>query len=201
MINDFFWGSDHGKLAHDFLHCVGCRHLDGDICSVASLIISKFVTLIAFLVTASAVAGDELKNWFGDPFFQIAGDVPACPVPLGPLLTEAEMKGEAHSRAERGTSCWMAGQCRQPNAYLYDAAIAQAIRGRMMSEELRGSSVWITVKRRFVWAEGCVAGAAQAAHIEAVLREVPDVERVFINLMPATAGRPPYPALPEKLNK
>jgi hypothetical protein len=147
------------------------------------------------------VAVEGLKNWFGDPFIQVADGLPACPVPLGPLLSEAEMKSESHSRVERGTSCWMAGQCSQPNAYLYDAGIARAVQARLAHEKLAGSSVWITVKRRFVWAEGCIADPSQAARIEAALKEVPDVERVFINLMPGTTGKTPYPTLQERSGK
>ena len=46
--------------------------------------------------------------------------------PLGPAYTEAERRVEAHSRLERGTTCWLAGQCAEPNAYRYDAANAIA---------------------------------------------------------------------------
>jgi len=141
-------------------------------------------------------AGEDtaLKNWFGDPFFQVADTLPRCPQPLGPLLTESGMKSEAHSRAERGTTCWMAGDCRLPNAYHYDAAIAEAIRERMPA--VHDANLWITVKRRFVWLEGCMADTSKVAELERLLKAVPDVEHVFVNVMKGSEGRPPYPALP-----
>lgn len=146
---------------------------------------------------AAAADNAALRNWFGDPFFQVSKDLPHCPVPLGPLLTEAEMKGESHSRVERGTSCWLAGECKQPNAYLYDAAIADAIRQRLADDpDFKGASLWITVKRRFVWAEGCIVNPEQARAIETLLKSVPDVERVIVNLMPGVSGKPPYRVLP-----
>lgn len=63
---------------------------------------------LAWLVAGTACAdGDVPRNWFDDPFFQIANGIPKCPRPLGPFLTESEMKAESHARAERGTSCWL----------------------------------------------------------------------------------------------
>jgi len=61
--------------------------------------------------------GDDprLLNPFGDPFVQ-ATSGRACPAPLGPAYSEAERRIEAHSRAERGTTCWLAGLCAEPNA-------------------------------------------------------------------------------------
>jgi hypothetical protein len=125
--------------------------------------------------------------------------MPQCPVPLGPLLTESEMKSESHSRIERGTSCWMAGECAQPNAYLYDAGIAASIRERFdKSDAFAAASLWITVKRRWVWVEGCMADDGQASMLEALIRSVPNVERVIVNVMPGAAGKPPYATLEPK---
>lgn len=134
-----------------------------------------------------------LRNWFDDPFFQVADSLPGCPVPAGPLITEAEMKAESHSRAERGTTCWLSGACSEPNAYLYDARIAQHIREELGVQGR--ASLWITVKRRFVWLEGCVTDGAQAAQLESRLKAVPQVERVFVDVMTGVDGKPPYRTL------
>jgi hypothetical protein len=117
---------------------------------------------VACSVCATAEADSIIrKNWFSDPFFQVRAGVARCPVPRGPLLTEAEMKSESHSRVERGTSCWMAGKCARPNAYLYDAALAKTVHARFdHSEAFKDASLWITIKRKFVWVEGCVAAGA-----------------------------------------
>jgi len=160
-------------------------------------------TMFAVLTLAAAGAHGAghgaLKNWFNDPFFRVSAGIPDCPLPLGPLLTEAEMKAESHSRVERGTSCWMAGECKQPNAYLYDAGIAQTIRQRFQSTgAFDKDSLWIAVSRRFVWAEGCVTDPRKAAEIEALLRTVPDVERILVNVTSPAMQHPAYTTLREE---
>ena len=156
------------------------------------------MAIVFALSGTGALAQDDapLKNWFNDPFFPLVQDMRECPVPRGPFMTEAEMKAESHSRIERGTTCWMTGQCKEPNAYLYDAGIADAIRKRFADDPaLRGMSLWITVKRRFVWVEGCSVDAARAAGLEAMFREMPEVERVLVNVMQGVDGKPPYARL------
>ncbi|WP_420476158.1 transporter [Noviherbaspirillum sp. ST9] len=153
--------------------------------------------LFALALTASGAAyadNTALRNWFDDPFFQIADTMPGCPVPLGPLLTDTEMKAESHARAERGTSCWLSGACVEPNAYRYDAEIARYIRKHVTVHG--AASLWITVKRRFVWIEGCVERREQASDMESRLKDVPDVERVFADVMTGVEGSPPYRRAP-----
>lgn len=146
--------------------------------------------------TAQAQPGAEARrNWFDDPFFRASADLPGCPVPLGPLLTAAEMRREAHYRAERGTNCWLEGKCAKANAYAYDKPIAADLAQRLKTTRaFAGSSVWITVQRRFVFVQGCVSKPSQADRIRRFLAGVPDVERVIDDLMIGTAGRAPYPA-------
>lgn len=161
----------------------------------------KYGALPLCLLFAASIANAEdqpvRKNWFDDPFFQVRNAIANCPQPLGPLLTEPEMKSEAHSRIERGTSCWMAGQCKEPNAYRYDAAIGKAVEARFQSEpKFRDASLWVTVKRRFVWVEGCVANAADAQELERFALSVPDVERAIVNVKTSADSKPPYPVLP-----
>ena len=62
--------------------------------------------LVAGTVGAAPVTSDtpaERRNWFDDPFFQIASGLPGCPVPLGPFYTEAERRTQMHSRLERSS--------------------------------------------------------------------------------------------------
>jgi hypothetical protein len=68
------------------------------------------------------------KNWFDDPFSQVAKGLPTCPAPKGPLYTEADRRTQIHSRLERGTSCWLAGKCADSNAYRYDQPLASKVR-------------------------------------------------------------------------
>jgi hypothetical protein len=150
---------------------------------------------LALLVAGAALAdGGVLRNWFDDPFFQLADSLPGCPVPLGPLVTESEMKAESHARAERGTSCWLSGACSEPNAYMYDARIARYIREHVTVQG--AASVWITVQRRFVLIEGCVERGEQASELASRLKDVPDVERVLVDVMTDVQGTPPYRRAP-----
>lgn len=156
---------------------------------------SRRALVLALLATAAGLAhGDELKNWFGDPYFQVRAAVAACPVPRGPFTTEEEMRRSAHARAERGTRCWQEGKCTKPNSYLYDAGIADEVRKRFAaSRALQAASLWVTVQRRIVWVEGCAADGSAARRIVRLLREVPDVEQVIVNVAPPSVARPPYP--------
>ncbi|WP_151636823.1 BON domain-containing protein [Noviherbaspirillum aerium] len=148
---------------------------------------------LAGVFTISAKAeGAVLQNWFDDPFLQVSSDMPGCPQPRGPYMTEAERTSEAHSRIERGTSCWLAGACAEPNSYRYDASIAQAVGRQADKEVFNGSSIWLTVQRRFIRAEGCVTDRRQAQAIERWLGGIADVERVIVEVMQGTRDRPPY---------
>jgi hypothetical protein len=140
--------------------------------------------------------GEELRNWFNDPFYQVRGDLKDCPVPRGPFMDEAQKLRETHNRAERGTTCWLSGKCSKPNAYLYDPDIAAAAKARFEAAAgLEGSSLWITVQRRIVWIEGCVPEAVTDQKLEALARDVPDVEQVIVVVARAPGGKIPYQTL------
>jgi hypothetical protein len=117
--------------------------------------------LIALLaLPALAWAADEpRRNVFDDPFVQLTHGLPACPVPPGPTLTEAEAKAQAHGRIERGTSCYRAGRCRLPNSYLYDKEIMPRVQKAVDADGRfeRTTSVWATGQRRWIWLQGCVS--------------------------------------------
>jgi BON domain len=120
-----------------------------------------------------------LMNPFNDPFVQ-ATSGQACPAPLGPAYTETTRRAETHSRVERGTSCWLAGKCAEPNAYRYDAANAKAAVAALQGESsLATSAIWVTAQRRLIYLEGCVADAAQAAKAEALAKAAPDIDQVI----------------------
>jgi osmotically-inducible protein OsmY len=116
-----------------------------------------------------------------------------CPQAEGPLLTEAQIRAEAHDRAQRGTSCWLAGRCRLANAYLYDAEIIPRVEKAILADGRYGqTSVWALGQRRFVWLKGCVASPEQSQALEAMVRRIDDVEGVQNELMVGTDGQPPY---------
>ncbi len=146
---------------------------------------------------AQAQPAPEKKNWFDDPFFQVSAGLPGCPVPEGPLLTQEEQRQEAHWRAERGTSCWLAGQCRDSNAYRYDKTLAPQVEAALKSlPGIAGSSVWVVLQRRWVFLQGCVASPGQALALEQAAKAVPEVEAVVPMLGVGTRTEPRYPVAP-----
>ncbi|HZV92573.1 MAG TPA: BON domain-containing protein [Caldimonas sp.] len=143
----------------------------------------------------AAPAERMLMNPFHDPFVQALAGRP-CPPPLGPAYTDAEIRLEEHSRVERGTSCWLAGKCAEPNAYRYDAANAKAAVAALRSDaSLATGAIWVTAQRRFIYLEGCVADAAQAARAEAAVKALADVDRV-IPALSLPGERAPYARAP-----
>jgi hypothetical protein len=158
--------------------------------------------LATVVAAATAADGDggERRNWFDDPFIQVTAAMPACPVPDAPLLTEEQMRREAHYRAERGTSCFQAGRCRLPNAYLYDKEIApRVVKAITVDGRFADTSVWIEGQRRWVWLKGCVARAAQKQALEQLVRSIDDVEAVIDQLqVGTTASPPPYRTAPAR---
>ena len=150
--------------------------------------------LPGLLSAGAGTAAEPKRNWFDDPFVQVAAGLPSCPVPEGPLYTEAERRQQMHSRLERGTSCWLAGRCSDANAYAYDRRIAEAARPVLAAVlGVRRASVWVTVQRRWVYLQGCVPSRALARRLERAARGLPEVETVVPDLMVGTRGRPPYP--------
>ncbi|MFO1340918.1 MAG: BON domain-containing protein [Burkholderiaceae bacterium] len=134
---------------------------------------------------ATDAADEPRRNVFDDPFVQLTHGLPACPVPPGPLLTEAEARAQAHGRAERGTSCFRAGRCRLPNSYLYDREIMPRVQKAVDADGRfeRTTSVWATGQRRWVWLQGCVGTAADGQALEALVRGLDDVEGVVNELV------------------
>jgi len=142
-------------------------------------------------------SGDELRNWFADPFFTVREAVRDCPVPLGPLTNGDERRTQTHTRSERGTRCFLEGRCTRPNSYLYDEDIAAGVRARFAaSRAYRDASLWVTVQRRIVWIEGCVAPGYRSGSLERLVRDVPDIELVVVNVRQGPRGTIPYRRLP-----
>lgn len=134
------------------------------------------------------------KNWYGDPFFALSAAAAACPTPLGPRMTREEAADDAHYRAERGTSCWLAHRCSKPNSYMYDADIATAVRNQLRDAPLlAGTSLWITVQRRFVYVDGCVPADFDRLALQRRLAAIQDVDRVFVRVTSDPRAMLPYP--------
>jgi hypothetical protein len=144
---------------------------------------------------AAADAADAAeRNWFDDPFFQVSAADPACPLPAGPFVDERGRREQAHRRAEKGATCWLAGHCERPKAYLYDADIAASIQQAFAAaaERFAGSTLWATVQGRVVYVEGCARDAAQVADAESLVRALPYVEQAITIVRVPPERTPPY---------
>jgi len=154
----------------------------------------RSLIFLASLACAHAAAQDDALqlNPFHDPFVQATAGR-ACTAPRGPAYTETQRNQEAHYRVERGTSCWLAGTCSEPNAYRYDARIADAVVAALRADAaMADSRIWVIAERRFVYLQGCVANAAQAAAAEALAKAAPDVQLV-IPMLAVPGEAPRYP--------
>jgi hypothetical protein len=138
--------------------------------------------LVAFtgvlgLVNATA---EEPRTYQLDPFAQATDGFASCPSAKPPVLTEQEMRVQAHGRAERGTSCCLAGSCECGGAYKRDPEINErviaAIRG---DKRFRDSSVWVTTMRKFVTLQGCVRSRQQSNALERLAKRQWDVALVW----------------------
>jgi hypothetical protein len=142
---------------------------------------------------SAGAPAEEPKNWFDDPFFQVSHAIVGCPLPAGPFISEAERRVQAHSRAERGTTCWLSGACDRPSFYAYDRDIAAALTAAFAERHpYPQSTLWITVQGRVVYVEGCVADPRAAGGLEAYARTVPNVQQAVAAVYAGGRGRPPY---------
>ena len=152
---------------------------------------------LAAFWTAACPAQSGLSNGFDDPFFQLSSALPDCPLPMGPFVTEAERRVQAHHRAEKGTTCWLNGECDRPNFYAYDADIAEALRGALAGWPGRGALVtgttlWVTVQGRVVYIEGCARGETAVAGLEALAKGLPHVLQATAAVRTDQSAPPPY---------
>jgi hypothetical protein len=159
---------------------------------------ARKLSIALALVTASGAASAEtLLNYGNDPFMHVSSRIAACPEPAGPRISEAEWRRDAHHRIEHGNHCWIEGRCRLPNAFLYDKEIAESLKRRLdtLSAALpawRESSLWITVRGRWLTVQGCTGATFPKAQFLDGMREVPDVERVIDQTTPTPSRGVPY---------
>jgi hypothetical protein len=115
-----------------------------------------------------------------DPFTQVTSGYPGCPEAKPPILTEQEMRVSAHERAERGTSCCLAGTCECGGAYKRDPEINERVAAAIRANaQLANTSVWVTTTRKFVTLSGCVRSSTQKKALERLVKGQSDVAIVW----------------------
>ncbi|NPC56310.1 BON domain-containing protein [Caenimonas soli] len=146
-----------------------------------------------FLVLCLPSRAQERSNFFDDPFVQVTAAMPGCPVPEGPLVTQAEVRAQAHVRSQHGGSCYRSGRCRLANSYLYDKEIIpRAVLYLQQDGRFDNTSVWLLGERRLVTLMGCVQSREQGEAMEKAVLLVDDVMGVVNHLMIGTEGKPLY---------
>lgn len=132
-----------------------------------------------------AGAADPMEQGhFDDPFMQITSGIATCPNQERTKLTPAEIWTETHWRSERGTSCYRAGRCRYPNAYMYDKELSMRVEKSILADpRFLNTSVWMEGYRRWIVLKGCVSSQEQAREVERIVRNIDDVEAVINELV------------------
>jgi hypothetical protein len=151
------------------------------------------LALTVVSTSCSAQAGEDMQNWFNDPFFQISSSIPTCPLPAGPFASEIDRRIQSHRRAEKGTTCWLAEECARPNAYVYDQDIASAFQAAVRDRDpFPNTTLWVTVQGRVLYIEGCATEEAITARVEAFARSIPNVQQAIAIIRTDASSRPPY---------
>jgi hypothetical protein len=145
---------------------------------------------IAMLCFSLHVDGETPQSYLLDPFAQATSGHEGCPPAMPPLLDEQQMRSQAHSRAERGTSCCLAGTCECGGPYKHDAEIndrvVEAIRA---DKQFRDTAVWVTTTRGFVSLQGCVRSPAQKSALGRVVKRQPGVVLVWNEVVASRRGK------------
>jgi len=152
----------------------------------------RFALIVAATALPALAGADDYQL---DPFEQATAGFAACPTVPPPTLTPEQMRAQAHSRVERGTSCCLAGTCECGGSYKHDpeinAHVAAAIRD---DARFRDASIWITTTRKFVTLQGCVRTSAQKRTLERLVRRQPDVAIVWNETTVGPVGHVPRKA-------
>jgi hypothetical protein len=144
--------------------------------------------VIAMLCFTLRVDAQTSQSYLLDPFAQATSGDERCPAAKPPMLDEQQMRSQAHSRAERGTSCCLAGTCECGGPYKHDAEINdRVIEAIRVDKRFRDTAVWVTTTRGFVTLRGCVRNPAQKNALRQVVKRQSGVVLVWNEV---TAGRP-----------
>jgi hypothetical protein len=145
---------------------------------------------VAMLCLAWHVAAQAPQTYLLDPFSRATSGDEGCPTVRPPVLDEQQMRAQAHSRAERGTSCCLAGTCECGGPYQHDPEIndrvVEAIRA---DKRFRDTAVWVTTTRGFVTLQGCVRTPEQRDALGRAVKRQPGVVLVWNDVTTRRAAK------------
>jgi hypothetical protein len=135
---------------------------------------------VAMLGVASGAAPEVSQSYLLDPFAQATDGDRRCSPVSAPVLDEQQMRAQAHSRAERGTSCCLAGTCECGGPYKHDAEINDRVVASIRADtRFRDTAVWVTTTRGFVTLQGCVRSQSQKTALGQLVKRQPGVVLVW----------------------
>lgn len=138
---------------------------------------------VALLFTTSATLAQaaDADNPYGDPPpLQATHGIARCPAPKPRILTAEQARREAHQRVERGTSCWLAGQCEPGGDYKHDGETNARVAAAIGSDaRFADSSLWVETLRKFVTIKGCLVDAKQGRDLETMVKAIDGVKLVW----------------------
>ena len=151
---------------------------------------SSAALAIAMVCLASHVDAQTRPSYLLDPFAQVTSGYQGCPVVTPPILDEQQMRSQAHSRAERGTSCCLVGTCECGGPYKHDAEINDRVIEAIRTDtRFRNTSVWVTTTRGFVSLQGCVLSLAQKNALAQVVKRQAGVALVWNDVTTKRQGK------------
>jgi hypothetical protein len=155
--------------------------------SIVSMNLLRAAIAVATLCLASTLDAQAPESYQLDPFAAASSGYDACPAVTPPVLDEQQMRAQAHSRAERGTSCCLAGTCECGGPYKHDTEINDRVVAAIGADRrFRDTAIWVTTTRGFVTLQGCVRSSAQKDALGRAVKRLPGVVLVWNE---TTAGR------------
>src|SRR6266700_2547157 len=151
----------------------------------------KVLVLVYLIGPFAAYGAEEAPRTYQlDSFSQATSGYAACPSVKPPLLDEQQMRAQAHSRAERGTSCCLAGTCECGGAYKHDAEINDRVVAAIRNDKrFSDTAVWVTTTRGFVSLRGCVRNPVQKNTLAQVVKRQAGVALVWNEVAIGPAGK------------
>jgi hypothetical protein len=145
---------------------------------------------VAILCHALHVDAQTSQTYLLDPFAQATSGDEKCPAAKPPVLDEQQMRSQAHSRAERGTSCCLAGTCECGGPYKHDSEINDRVIEAIRADgRFRDTAVWVTTTRGFVSLQGCVRSPAQKSALGRMVKRQAGVALVWNELATKRPGK------------
>ena len=133
------------------------------------------------LALPDALCADDSSNLYNDPPpLQATQGIAVCAAPKLRTLTREQARAEAHSRIERGTSCWLEGKCEPGGDYKRDPEINRRVAAAIAADaRFANTSLWVETLRMFVTIKGCLAKPQQGRELEVLAKSVAGVKLVW----------------------